>query len=121
MVKEQDLQISVSKYLKDIERLFKTIFYFHVPNSIFTSKAQAGKHKAYGMTAGVPDCVIALDNGRTIYIELKTIKGKMQDTQKRVKTKLEVLGHPVYVVYADSCKSAVDQVEKILKSEGVEC
>lgn len=117
-MKEHDLQIAVANFLNSQERYRKTFTWFHPPSSIWTSKAQAGKHKAYGMRAGVPDCIIFAKE-KTLSIELKTPKGYMTPAQKEFNEKLNNLGHHTYLVKAHTPHGAIKQVEKILHDEGV--
>lgn len=79
------------------------IFYFAVPNGIFfnsASKTQSyaymNKLRAEGFREGVADLVILLKN-RTIFIEVKTEKGKQSDKQKDFENKVKSLGFEYYL------------------------
>lgn len=115
---ESDLQKAVASYLDDLAERGR-LYWFHCPNSIRTSYSQAKAHKAYGMKAGVPDCVIMLPDGKTLFIELKTKVGALQPSQKDAHAKLIALGHRVHVVRADNAFEAKILVGNILKSAGV--
>lgn len=117
-MKESDLQRAVASFLNEQEKRRKTFTWFHTPNSIRTNKTQAYAHKAYGMRAGVPDCMI-FGKGKTIAIELKMPRNYLTPEQKLFHERLKNLDYPVYVVKSHNADGAVKQVEQILKHEGV--
>ncbi len=45
------------------------------------------------LTPGIPDCIIALPAGRTLWLELKSKRGCLSDPQKQVRQQLLHLGH----------------------------
>ena len=49
-------------------------------------------------TAGEPDFVILADNGRTIYVECKTAKGKLSIEQQAMAAHANKLGHTIHLV-----------------------
>ena len=57
------------------------VFWFHPANGSKRSKAEAGKLKAMGVVAGVPDLIVMID-GRCHGLELKSGKGRLSDAQK---------------------------------------
>lgn len=79
------------------------------------SKSAGGKAKAMGMTAGMPDMLCWLTNGKIIGIELKTKIGKLSDVQKEFHNRLLNLGHNVFTVYADCPFNGWQQIKEILK------
>ena len=114
---ENSLQRAVATYLNDIERLYKTIVWFHAPNGMRASRNQAHIHKAYGMKAGVPDCVILAD-GKAFCIELK-YKTSLSAAQKNFHEKLKFQNIPTYTVKAKTPMEAVNFVEAILEKHGL--
>ena len=110
---EDALQRAVANYLNGQERI-RDFTWFHPPNSQYSTKVSAGVHKAYGKKRGVPDCCILLNNGRTLFIELKTKRGYLSKEQKAVHERYKELGHPVYTVKTDNPYEAVNGVEDIL-------
>lgn len=54
---------------------------FHVPNGGRRGKAEAGRLKAMGTLAGVPDLLVIVD-GRVYGLELKTARGRPNPAQK---------------------------------------
>lgn len=115
---EAILQQAVARFL-DTYIQTGEIFWFHCPNSIHTSKAQAGKHKSYGMKAGVPDLIIFGKGPITVCIELKTLRGSLSPAQKTVQASLKTLGILIYTIKTDCPFDAVKQVREILRDLGV--
>lgn len=77
--------------------------WFHTPNAGKRRKGAAGRLKAMGMKAGVPDiCIIY--RGRAFFIELKTLKGRLSEAQKAMHIRLTVAG----AIVAGECRSLDD-------------
>ena len=82
-VKESDIQIDIVAALRGCG-----YFCFSVPNEAagkVRSRAGYGrlaKLKAMGLTAGVADLVVWLPDGRHVYLEVKTPKGRQSPTQQ---------------------------------------
>jgi hypothetical protein len=57
------------------------VLVFHVPNGGQRVKAEAGRLKAMGTRAGIPDLVVLID-GRAYGLELKTARGRQNPAQK---------------------------------------
>ncbi len=95
------------------ERTKRPLLYFAVPNGGERSKSTAGKLKAEGVRAGVPDIVIALPEGRTLWIEMKVRNGgRVSPEQREFHRNLEARGHSVYV--ARGAREAAEIVKKHL-------
>lgn len=60
------------------------IYIFAVPNSAAgkCSPQRAARLKATGLRAGVADLVIAGNDGKIYFMEVKTLKGKLLESQK---------------------------------------
>lgn len=69
-----------------------------------------GKNKRMGQKPGVTDTVIMLNNGVTLFIELKTKTGRLSEEQKKFGSELVKRGHHAYV-----CRSLDDFIEIIEK------
>lgn len=78
---------------------------FHVPNGGSRTAREAGKLKAMGVLAGVPDLTFILPNGQTAFIELKTSDGGLSAEQIDFRTLVVALGCAYRV-----CRT-VDEVE----------
>ena len=66
------------------------------------NKVVAGKLKAEGVAPGMPDILIASQNGGypALFIEMKHGKGRLTDSQKTIKQQLESEGYLVKVCYS---------------------
>jgi hypothetical protein len=91
---------------------------FHVPNGGRRSKATAGKLKAEGVKAGVPDYVLPVPRGQFhgLFIELKVPKtgkknaGRLSDTQKGWLAALRQLGYRAETAYGwDQAKDILEE------------
>ena len=77
--------------------LFKGVF--SIPNGGSRNKLEAYRLKREGVRAGIPDLLFPLPQGRTLWLELKTKKGRLSPVQKDVMAELEKDGHAVLVGY----------------------
>lgn len=86
---ETALHMQVARYLR--LALPSELVFFHVPNGELRDARTAGKLKAMGVLAGVPDFTILLPQGRAGFIELKTARGALSDAQIDLRAKLVAL------------------------------
>ena len=63
---------------------------------------------AMGVKKGVPDLIYIMDNGRVVWVELKTTKGKLSKPQVNFKNILLQKNQNYVLVQADSLQEAVD-------------
>lgn len=87
---EDDLQKAVVDWLYVQEAMGRLAF-FAVPNEGKRSWRTANRMRSLGMRSGVPDLVIVSHFG-TAYIELKTPKGRIQDSQRDWEAKITDFG-----------------------------
>lgn len=74
------------------------VLLYHVPNGGHRNKAEAGRFRAEGVKAGVPDLCLPVPRGgfHGLYIELKRLKGsKTSEDQKAWLSRLEEQGYCV--------------------------
>lgn len=73
---------------------------FAVPNGGARNRIEAGIMKGEGVTAGVADMLFLLPNKNhhALCIEVKTPKGRQQDSQKRFQRKVEAFGYRYEIV-----------------------
>ena len=76
------------------------------------SAVEGQEKKARGVKPGLPDFMFKF-GGRTVWIELKTEKGRVQDTQESVRDVLERNGDEWHVA------RSIDDVEAILRGYGL--
>lgn len=84
---------------------------YAIPNGGTRSHAYTAQLHAEGMRTGAPDLVIALPNGRVLWIEMKRASRHMShvsDAQRLEHSLLTTLGHEVHVCYgADEAISVI--------------
>lgn len=104
MTEEDLIQESI---VKAVKLFYPKDLIFAVPNGGYRTKTNAKTLKRTGTTAGVAD-LIFLFNGKTIFIEVKTTKGVLSDSQKEFKKIVENKGHKYWVI-----KSAHEMLQRI--------
>lgn len=84
---------------------------YAIPNGGHRSKATAGRLKAEGVKAGVPDLHLPIARGGFIglWIEMKSPTGKPSDSQKAWAKRLTEEGHKV-----ELCRSAQEALNVIV-------
>lgn len=87
---------------------------YHIPNGGMRNKAVAGKLKAEGVKAGVPDIhlPIARAGYHSLYIEMKAVGGKTSKIQEAWLSRLNEQGHCAVVCYG--FEQALDVIVKYL-------
>ena len=93
-MKESVIQQQICDYLSAAG-----YFYFSVPNEHYNiSHGQRTQLKKMGLTPGIPDLVVCLENGRVIFLEVKTAKTGLTGSQPFIHLALQKKGHTVYIV-----------------------
>lgn len=92
---ESDLQKAIVAHLR--LRGQPDVIWFHPMNNAPVSKRTAGRFKAEGVVAGVPDLCFTLSDGTSAFMELKAIGGRLSPEQKLFQAKCERNGVP-YVI-----------------------
>ena len=83
-------------------------FCFHCPNGEKRDKRTANKLMAMGVKAGVPDLIFILPNGVTVWVELKSKKGKLSKVQEKFKEKILDFHHHYLLIQSDCHLEAVN-------------
>lgn len=109
---ESEEQIALVQWL---EAQHPEVPFFHVPNGGNRSKATAGRLKAEGVRAGVPDIYLPM---LSLWVEMKrTVGGRLSKEQAAWIEHLEdKCGHTVIV--ARGFEDAVRQIENHIASGG---
>lgn len=110
---EYDLHIAVVNYLEVMA--LPEIIWYHPPNGERRDVKIGAKLKRMGAKAGVPDLKFTLHDGRDAYIELKSLSGRLNDSQKRFKAKCLSYDPPVPYV---ECRT-LDETIKALEAWGI--
>lgn len=94
---------------------------FAVPNGGRRDAATGARLKQEGALAGVPDIFLAKGScGRNgMFIEMKTRKGRVSESQRNLFPLLESAGYAVVVAYG--WKAAADAVEMYLEGRWEPC
>jgi hypothetical protein len=104
LTEEDLLQEAVMKY---IALEYPWVFAYHTTNEGRRTAFERYKFKVLGGCAGIPDIHIPSKN---LWIELKTKKGKLEDTQKETIVKLRESGQTVEVCFGfDQAKAVIDK------------
>lgn len=93
---EKELQRKIERFCEE-----NRFYYFH--------DRSRGENKP-----GHPDLVVALTNGRTLWLELKSQTGRLTKDQKRIRLMLMALGHEFHVVR--SFKRFLEVIHRELKN-----
>lgn len=88
---EHAIQVSLVNEL--VYKLRPEIVRYAIPNGGLRNPRVAQQLKAEGLLPGMPDLGFAMEGGRCSWIEMKTDKGALRDSQWGVRRKLEALGH----------------------------
>lgn len=102
---EHYLQCNIVKLLR-----MKGILVFSIPNGSLRHLYVAKQLKAEGVLAGCSDLIIVLQN-KVVFVELKTNKGKQQESQKIFQKRVEELGHQ-YLIWR-SLDDAIEFINKL--------
>ena len=74
-------------------RMRREIVCFSIPNGGLRNPRVQQQLIDSGLLPGAPDLYFAREEGRSLFMEMKTKKGVLSDVQQGVKFKLEALGH----------------------------
>lgn len=108
---EDTIQAACVSYL-DILAKQGRLDFFAVPNAARRNVRQASHLKRTGMRAGVSDLILLFPMGRIFFIEVKTPKGRLSDSQVAFNERVRALGHFTYVVHSvDELKGVIDAIE----------
>jgi len=77
---EYQIQCAIVEWLR-VRAISGKFRFFHIPNGGSRHKAEAARLKKAGVTPGVPDLCVILQNGRTLWIEVKSKPGRLSHNQ----------------------------------------
>jgi hypothetical protein len=104
---EAKIQASIVQYLQILG-----IFCFSCPNERKASPQAMGRLISMGLRPGVSDLILWLGD-KTVYMEVKTPKGKQSEAQKRFQKRCEESGRIYCVVHSlDEAMKVVDEYGK---------
>ena len=103
---EQRIQTAIVQYLR-----LNRYMAFSVPNGInIPTKGSREIYRRMGLLSGVSDLCVMLPDGKTLWVEVKTPKGRQSEEQKAFEAAALRLGHK-YVVWR-SIDDAIRFVEE---------
>ena len=104
---EAKIQSAIVQYLQILG-----IFVFSVPNERKSSPQAMGRLISMGLKPGISDLILWLGD-KTIYMEVKTPKGRQSEAQKRFQKRCEESGRIYCVVHSlDEAMKVVDEYGK---------
>lgn len=93
IIPERVIHQQIVRYLRQFKHNF-----FHIQNErVNLTKIQQINRYNMGVTAGCPDICVILDKGKTLWIEVKSTNGRIQESQKQFHLMLKKLGHNVII------------------------
>lgn len=107
------------RILEKIEAYTGTLKFFHVPNQLLRRSDLRKIFHGLGVRSGVPDLVIPIGGGRTLWLELKYGTNTTTDDQDQYLNDLRRLGHIVEVITAKDSQDAQEQLFAILAKYGI--
>lgn len=102
---EHNIQVGIVQYLR-----LRGFEVFAIPNGGRRDAVTGAKLKAEGVTAGAADLIILLPIGNTLFVEVKTAKGRQSPEQKAFQERVESLGFN-YMIWR-----SVEDAEKFINS-----
>jgi hypothetical protein len=111
--KESEEQTAIIEWANIMQhRVPELALLYHVPNGGSRNVVEAKRLKAQGVKPGVPDLVLPVARGKYhgLYIELKTLRGRVSDAQKQWIDALRNQGYAAIV-----CRGADEAIAMIAK------
>jgi len=96
-VKESDIQIEVVDWFKSKQSEYRFRI-FSVPNEGQRKVWFLNKLVRMGLKSGVPDLILEFPKGRMVYLEIKSEKGKLSETQQNWLKVSNVFKTPHYII-----------------------
>ena len=110
---ESQIQQAVFEWTEAMSRKYPELkLMYHIPNGNKRDKIEAAHLKRQGVRAGVPDLCLPVASGRYhgLYLELKSERGRLQDSQRVWISDLNKQGYAAYVCYGfDEAKTAIEK------------
>lgn len=113
---EHSIQSALVQWARLSEKIYPELALLHsIPNGGFRSYKTAKEMKTEGVLAGVPDLFLPVARGEYhgLYIEMKSGKGKLSESQKKVIPKLLEQGFSVII--SNDWKAAAEEIIRYLK------
>lgn len=121
---EERVQKRVVIFLRNLRKSGVKIQFVHPANELMRTSTMKMLYWHLGVEGGVPDLIIFLEGGRTIFIELKVGKNKLSENQVGWQKSLTDMGFEHHVITAkngnlDEQIRAMHAVGDILRQAGL--
>ena len=93
-MKESQIQTAIEQVLRVYEKSGSCVY---IKNNTGAHKTDHGAFIRFGKV-GSSDFLLFLQGGQTVFLEVKTPKGRQNDNQKDFQRRVEQLGHSYFVV-----------------------
>jgi hypothetical protein len=90
---EHSIQVQIINWLR-----WNKIYCFAIGNGGKRNAVTGAILKKEGVLAGVADIQVLLSSGKSIFLEVKTPKGRQSPSQKEFQKEVEALGFRYYIV-----------------------
>ena len=116
---ENKVQRPLVRVLEKIESYTGLLTFFHVPNQLLRRSDLRKIFAGLGVRSGVPDLVIPIGGGKTLWVELKYNGNGTSDKQDDYLATLRKLGHLVEIIDAKDSHDAQEQLFAVLAKHGI--
>lgn len=121
---EEDIQKICIKFLRNLRKHGVPLQFVHPANELLRTSNMKLLYWALGVEGGVPDLIIFLSGGRTIFIELKIKTKKLDGNQLDWEIALKKLGFKHYLLSVPDATipsriDAQNQLAQILIENGL--
>jgi len=106
-LKESEILKSIKDYLQYLENQGKLMFIRNNSGAIVIRNKSGSRYITFGKK-GSPDLLVWVQ-GKSIALEVKTLKGRQSASQKEWQSKFEKLGGEYYIVHS------IEEVRKIIE------
>lgn len=112
---EDTIQIQVVSHFLNLEEKRGDFTFYAVAGGSVRVPPHIGKRlKTMGVRAGVSDLVFCLENGKTVFIELKSMEGSLSPAQKKFDQIVTGLGFSSYCVKGSTGGEVIRRISDIL-------
>lgn len=116
---ETHVQRPIVRLLAQIEGYTRQLTFAHIPNQLLRRRDLRKIFHGLGVRSGVPDLIIPIGGGRTIWCELKYDGQPVSADQSEYMDKLRALGHIVEIIDAKDSQDAQNQMIALLAKYGI--
>ena len=116
---EEDAQREIVKFLRRMKD-HGLLLFFAVPTQLLRNKVLRVIYWALGVEPGIPDLVILLRGGKTVFIELKAARGTLSPDQKICHANLRAFGFEVATIHCPTPLDGLRRATEYLQAQGLQ-